>query len=86
MDIINHPCVNAVIGPPSDLSEDRCSGLPVAEIETEDGIFSVSFWKPAQADLDILNDGGCITLWVRAKGRQHPVVALGVSVDGWNES
>jgi uncharacterized membrane protein len=83
MDIIQHPACTETLCAPSDMQDGSCDSLPVAVTEDEHGYWSVSFWKPTQDDLDVLNDGGTIALWVRAKGRQHPVVGLGV--DSWKE-
>lgn len=76
MKIINHPLCTTSIGAPSDMQDD-CSALPVAYRTDEHGTWAVSFWKPDAAELATLNGEGCITLQVRAAGRQHPVVAMG---------
>ena len=83
MDIINHPACTEVIGAPADITDGSCLGLPVAIVEDQYGMWSVSCWKPSKEELAVLIDGGSITLWVRAKGRQHPVVSMGV--DPWKE-
>ncbi len=81
MDIINHPCCTRIIGAPADMlagdgTNGTCSGLPVAEVTDEYGTWSVSFWKPTPEELARVTAGGTVALWVRASGRQHPVVAL----------
>lgn len=77
MQIINHPYATHVIGKPSDLTDDQCAPLPVGYIDAPEGPFTVSFWQPTALDLVNLNAGGCVTLFVRAAGRQHPVVSVG---------
>ena len=77
MKIINHPLCTTWIGAPSDMQDD-CSALPVAYRTDEHGIWAVSFWKPDAAELATLVADGGIALHVRAAGRQHPVVAMGV--------
>jgi hypothetical protein len=81
MDIRKHPACTTVIGAPSDMQDGSCSGLPVAYTQDEYGTWANSFWKPSPDELAALNQGGSIVLIVRAGGRQHPVVALGVTSD-----
>lgn len=76
MDIVNHPLCTTSIGAPSDMQDD-CSALPVAYHTDEHGTWAMSFWKPNGAELAQLGAEGCVTLHVRAAGRQHPVVAIG---------
>jgi hypothetical protein len=76
MEIYRHALCNSEIGKPSDMTDETCSSLPVHYRDTEDGRFAISFWKPTADELAGLNAGHCVTLWVRAIGRQHPVVAL----------
>lgn len=78
MNIINHPLCTAVIGAPADMQDGSCEGLPVAYDTDQYGTWAVSFWRPEDGELATLNDNGVITLYVRATGRQHPVVGLGV--------
>lgn len=77
MDIINHPICNHSLGAPSDMQED-CEVLPVYQYKNEFGPWQVSFWRPSDAELAVLNSGGTIALHVRAGDRAHPVVAMGV--------
>lgn len=79
MEIFNHPYCTHVLAPPKNMQND-CSPLPVAEIESEDGIWTASFWKPSPQELSSLLSNGCVVLLVRARGRQHPVVSLTVDV------
>jgi hypothetical protein len=78
MDIVKHPLCTHLLGKPSDLTDTQCAALPIIYEETEEGIFAVSFWRPTPEELAQLNAGEHIALWVRAIGRQHPVVALSV--------
>jgi hypothetical protein len=65
-----------VFGAPSDWKDDgsSCAGLPVKEVETDQGKFMVSAWEPTPEELKALNEGKSVQLWVRGEG--HPVVAL----------
>lgn len=78
MKIINHPSCTHSLGAPSDMQDGSCSALPVRYETTEHGTFAVSYWQPEVFDLATIMAGGGIELWVRAPGRQHPVVAVGV--------
>jgi hypothetical protein len=78
MEIMDHPLCTTTIGAPSDMQDGSCSPLPVAMHRDEHGTWSISFWKPGPEELAQLSAGGSIQLWVRAVGRQHPVVAVGV--------
>lgn len=76
MEIVNHSSCNLVIGAPADMSNGACSSLPVLQHQDENGLWSISFWKPSEEELKQLQEGGYIALWVRASGRQHPVVGM----------
>lgn len=76
MDIVKHSSCNLLIGAPSDMQDGSCSVLPVHQHQDQNGVWSISFWKPSPEELALLNEGGTIALWVRASGRQHPVVGL----------
>jgi hypothetical protein len=78
MEFIKHPLCTDSIGAPSDMNDGSCAALPVAYRKDEHGTWAVSFWKPGDGDLQYLLTGGGIALHVRASGRQHPVVAMGV--------
>lgn len=79
MDIVKNTICNNIIGAPSDMQDGSCSALPIHEYEDEKGNrWAVSFWKPDQDELTALVSGGIITLHIRAAGRQHPVVGMGV--------
>lgn len=77
MDIIQHKLCDTIIGAPSDMLE-TCGALPVLTRKDENGTWAISFWKPEPAELAVLLNQGTIALWVRASGRQHPVVSMGV--------
>jgi hypothetical protein len=78
MEILEHPLCTLRIGAPSDMQDGSCDPLPVAMHTDQHGTWSISFWKPDAAEIAQLQAGGTIALWVRAVGRQHPVVAVGV--------
>lgn len=69
-----------IFGAPADWKDDgsSCVGLPVKEVETEQGQFMVSAWEPTPDELKALNEGASVQLWVRGVG--HPVVALMVDL------
>lgn len=78
MDIYHHKRLcDDTIGAPSDMQED-CEPLPVCSFKNQHGPWQASFWKPDADELAILNAGGTVCLCVRAEGRQHPVVSMGV--------
>lgn len=74
MDIFQHPLCTESIGAPSDMED--CQPLPVATYVDGDGKWTVSFWKPTPEDIKNLLANGSIALFVRASGRQHPVVSV----------
>lgn len=78
MNIVHTADCTRVIGAPDDMKEPACVGLPVMEFEDEHGRWSVSFWQPSDEERAMLAAGAGVCLHVRATGRQHPVVALGV--------
>lgn len=53
-----------------------CGALPVRALQTPEGQFLVSAWEPTSAELEALNRGETLKLWIRGDG--HPVVALTV--------
>lgn len=81
MKIVNHPSCTHQLGAPSDMDDGSCETLPVRYEETNYGTFAVSYWQPEAEELELLLAGGALTLHIRAQGRQHPVVALGVQLD-----
>lgn len=78
MDILKHPACTKLLGAPADMPEPDCAALPVIEQQDEWGIWSVSLWKPTAEELAELNNGGCISLHIRAQNDAHPVVGVGV--------
>lgn len=71
------PC-DDILGAPADMAPGECEGLPVQYQHTENGTFAISLWMPDPLELAALAGGAGLALWVRAQGRQHPVVALSV--------
>lgn len=51
---------------PLTIRQDDIGGVPAM----------VSHWRPSAAELQVLNSGGCVTLWVC--GVVHPPVAVSV--------
>jgi hypothetical protein len=78
MNIYEHKICTKVLAPPSDMPEPDCSPLPVAERTDDDGVWSISFWKPDEEEIKALQEGGTIALWVRAQDEEHPVVGVAV--------
>ena len=76
MDIVNHKMCTATIAAPVDMKSG--TPLPVFYHSDDEGIWAISFWKPTPAEVATINDGGGVTLHVRAVGGQHPVVGVGV--------
>lgn len=68
-----------VLGAPADWKDDgmSCVGLPVRDVETDDGNFMLSAWEPTAEELALLNSGQSLYLWVR--GYNHPVVSITVA-------
>lgn len=81
MEIFKHPACTHSLGAPADMQDGSCETLPVFEHDAGYGVFTYSFWKPNEEDIKVLLDGGSIILGVRASGRQHPVVSVGVTGD-----
>lgn len=81
MEVRKHISCTQVIGAPSDMQDGSCSGLPVMYQQDQYGIWACSFWKPDTEELAALNAGGSVVLQIRAAGRQHPVVGMGVTPD-----
>jgi len=81
LDIIKHPSCTHSLGAPEDMTDEQCASLPVLYEEHEGSTYAISFWKPTETELLELNGGGLVTLFVRAQGRQHPVVGLGTLLE-----
>lgn len=58
-----------------------CDSLPIIDTELNAIPFMVSFWKPTKEELEYLNSGGSVQLWIA--GREHPVVL--VAADGFKQ-
>lgn len=55
----------------------ECGGLPARLVETSAGPMWESAWEPTPEELNMLNKGGTVHLFVGA--HPHPVVAMSVS-------
>lgn len=60
------------LGAPSDTKD--CNPLAVRDVMLEDGHYMISAWEPTPAELEALNKGGTVKLWIR--GPYHPVVMV----------
>ena len=78
MEIRKHHSCNHSFGAPSDMTTEECSALPVALLNTGQGLWAQSFWKPAPEELAALNAGGSVVLMIRLAG-SHPVVSVGAT-------
>ena len=54
----------------------QCDALCIMDTLCAGSAAMTSFWKPSAQELEILNQGGMVQLWVVGHG--HPPVALGV--------
>lgn len=71
-----HRTNNAVLGAPEGMSKDECQALPLTLGVYSDGMRGMkSYWKPTEGELEILKQGGYVTLEVL--GTQHPPVIIG---------
>lgn len=67
------------LGAPPDWKPDadgHCAHLAILDMESEGVPVMASVWEPTPAELERLNAGAKVTLFV--VGRAHPPVALGV--------
>ena len=78
MEITTHSICNTIIGKPSDMSDDECSGLPARIWRDENGPWATSFWRPDADELAALVAGGSVALTLRVNPGQHPVTAMQV--------
>lgn len=70
---------NLTLNKPVDWDDSKglaCGALPVIYEETEYGPLFVSAWFPTPAELELLNKGAPVYLFVYAN--RHPPVAIGV--------
>lgn len=81
-----HPSNTRTLGAPKDWdhSKGACSALPITD-STLCGIpCAVSFWRPSPAELELLNTGGSVSLWVT--GQNMPPVAVEVEPAGYTQT
>lgn len=77
MQFIKHPQCNYNFGPPKGVSGNDCGTLPVKQWQDPDfGQAYTSFWRPSEAELKALNDGGSIALTIYGPG--HPMLSMQV--------
>lgn len=85
MEIIRHKQTTQDLAPPTDWDHQAngiCNSLPVVDVVENNLNYMVSFWKPSQAELDLLNKGHAIALFVQCSDPdKHPVVAVTASAD-----
>jgi len=78
MDPLPHPQRTRSFGRPANWDEARdgpCGTLDIADIVTPERYAAMqSLWRPSAEDLNKLNRGGAIALWIY--GTTHPVVAM----------
>lgn len=67
-----HPACNTALLKPEGMTEAQCRDLPI--LREPDAVSS--FWKPDEAELAALNDGGLILL--RVTGHTHPPLYVSV--------
>jgi len=53
-----------------------CGAFPVRDVITPEGQFMVSAWEPTPEELERMQRGETVRLWIHGAG--HPVVALTV--------
>jgi len=78
MQRVQHPSNNGVLGAPEgwDQSSLPVNALPITRTEVNGVPAVASFWKPSAEELERLNAGGSVSLWVI--GGTMPPVALEV--------
>lgn len=55
-----------------------CGALPIIDLPEHGVNFMVSFWRPTKEELERLQSGDVIQLYVQ--GNVHPVVAMATSI------
>lgn len=67
-----------VLGAPKDWNHDdiRCVGLPIRDVPTDEGNVMISAWEPTPEEIEALQRGESIKLWVFGTG--HPAVYITV--------
>lgn len=77
MDIKAIDKATRVMEAPGDWKDgDKIASLSIRDLPTTEGNFMISEWQPTPEELELLNNGQSIKLWIR--GVYHPVVALTV--------
>lgn len=73
-----HPSNNDVLGAPKgwDQSELPCSALPITRVKFGELDAVVSYWRPSESELAILNSGGSVEISIL--GRTIPPIMVGV--------
>jgi hypothetical protein len=78
MDVVPHSSNNMILGKPKDM--DNCISIPATMLLSEEDGKRVqtiaTFWKPTQAELELLMANGTVALWVW--GEWHPPVWITV--------
>ncbi len=67
-----------VFGAPADWDgkDTTCGALVIRDVQTTEGNFMVSAWEPTPEEIERLQGGETVKLWIR--GVAHPVVSLTV--------
>ena len=80
MQRVQHPSNNDVLGAPAFWDQKRlpCDALPITRTELDGMPAMISFWRPTDDELAMLNQGGLVALHVLGAG--HPPVALAVAL------
>lgn len=78
MRFTQRPSNNRVLGAPKgwDQKALECGALPITQTEVDGMPAMVSFWRPDAAELEALQKGALVALWVI--GEAHPPVSIGV--------
>lgn len=76
MVITQHPSNNSVLGAPPGVSIEDCRALPITRGLVDGKPVCISYWKPTDAEIELILRGKCVALWVW--GMTHAPVAVGV--------
>jgi hypothetical protein len=78
MSPITHPSNTRTLGAPADWPVDPlipCNALGITDTQVGPSMPAmVSFWKPTEAEIVMLANGGVVRLWI--VGSTHPVVMV----------
>lgn len=69
MKSIEFPEANTKLGPPADMTREDCSDLHIYR----DGVYCISCWKPTEEEIEEIQSGKPIWLYVHSGGTQTPV-------------